>query len=453
MFFVLVSCLSLFIGFTGFVVLAQVSGINLNITLPNIVTQSLPFLKAQVSQPEKFNILLTGVGGSGHDGVDLTDTIILASINRRTQTVSMLSLPRDLFVEIPTSRGTARGKINEVYQRSLKNSTPEAAMKSLEEKVTEITGEPVDKYLNIDFAGFKKFVDVLGGVEIDVPEDLVDYEYPDNNWGYQTFRIKKGFQAISGETALKYVRSRHSTSDFDRSLRQQLVLKAIKDKLFSIDALTSPTKLANLYSAVTSHIKTDLSFDELIELALFAKNLDNTNILSFNLNDGCFQSVSFCQVGGFLYTPARDQFAGMSVLLPEGATPNNISEYTVIRKFANFIYNYPDLYTEAQEITLVNSTRLTGIANSLAMELKKYGFTIPEKNSISSTKDIYPTSTIYHVWSELDSTGVAPNSATIRALQLFLNIPIQAENALKYTELLGPKIEIILGADAKTVLP
>lgn len=356
-FFVLVSLVSLFIGFVGFIVLAQVSGIKLNLILPNIVTKNLPFLKMEASKPEKLNILLTGVGGAGHEGTELTDTIILASINRRTQTVSMLSLPRDLYVEIPTSRGKFYGKINEVYQRSLKSSTPELAMAALADKVTEITGEPVDKYLNIDFFGFKKFVDVLGGVEVDVPEDLVDYEYPDENWGYQTFRIKKGFQALSGDTALKYVRSRHSTSDFDRSIRQQLVLKAIKDKLFSIDALTSPTKLSHLYSAVTTHIKTNLQLDELVELALFAKDLKSSQMLSFNLNDGCFQSASFCKVGGFLYTPAREDFGGSSVLLPEGATSNKISEYSIIRKFANLIYNYPDLYTEKQEITLVNSTK------------------------------------------------------------------------------------------------
>lgn len=451
-FFVLVSLLSLFIGFAGFVALAQVSGIRLNIPLPNIVTETLPFLKSEESKPEKLNILLTGVGGAGHDGTELTDTIILASVNRRTKTVSMLSLPRDLYVEIPTNRGVARGKINEVYQRALKNSTPEEAMRSLADKVTEITGEPVDQYLNIDFSGFRKFVDVLGGIEVDVPEDLVDYEYPDNNWGYQTFRIKKGFQAISGETALKYVRSRHSTSDFDRSLRQQLVLKAIKDKLFSMDALTSPTKLGKLYGTVTDHIKTDLEFDELIELALFAKDLDNANILSFNLNDGCFQSVSFCQVGGFLYTPAREQFGGSSVLLPEGASAGKISEYSVVRKFANLIYNYPELYTEKEEVTIVNATKQPGLANGLAMELKKYGFNVPEKNSISSTKDPYLQSEIWHVWSEVDQVGLSPNSTTLRALQLFVDAPVKPENAIQYSKLVGPKIEIILGSDAKSVI-
>lgn len=87
------------------------------------------------------------------------------------------------------------------------------------------------------------------------------------------------------------------------------------------------------------------------------------------------------------------------------------------------------------------------------MELKKYGFNVPEKKSISSTKDTVSRSEIWHVWNEPSQIGVAPNSATIRALQLFLNIPVQPERALKYSGLVGPQIEIILGSDAKTVLP
>ncbi len=114
------------IGFLGFVALFAVSGIHFNFSIPQFVTHSLPFLKTN-SEPEKVNILLTGVGGAGHDGSDLTDTIILASINRRSNTVSMLSIPRDLYVEFDAA-GTRRGKVNETYQRALKNSTPEEAM-------------------------------------------------------------------------------------------------------------------------------------------------------------------------------------------------------------------------------------------------------------------------------------------------------------------------------------
>ena len=98
-------------------------------------------------------------------------------------------------------------------------------IKLLAEKVSEITGQSIDEYMVIDFSGFKSIVDALGGIEIDVPKDLVDREYPDNNWGYEVFSVRRGLQTFNGERALKYARSRHSTSDFDRSERQQLIIK------------------------------------------------------------------------------------------------------------------------------------------------------------------------------------------------------------------------------------
>ncbi len=98
-------------------------------------------------------------------------------------------------------------------------------IKLLAEKVSEITGQGIDGYIVIDFSGFKNIVDALGGIHIDVPKDLVDREYPDNNWGYEVFTVRAGPQDFDGATALKYARSRHSTSDFDRSERQQLLLK------------------------------------------------------------------------------------------------------------------------------------------------------------------------------------------------------------------------------------
>jgi hypothetical protein len=121
-----------------------------------------------------------------------------------------------------------------------------------------------------------------------------------------------------------------------------------------------------------------------------------------------------------------------------------VSEYSAIRKFANFIYNYPEIYVENEEITLVNATRTTGLANRLALDLKKYGFNIPEKKSISSTKDLIPRTEIWHVYNEIDTTGLAPTSPTILALQTLLQVPIQSQSMLKYSDLVGPNIEIVL---------
>jgi hypothetical protein len=262
-----------------------------------------------------------------------------------------------------------------------------------------------------------------------------------------TFRVKKGKQTFDGKTALMYARSRHSTSDFDRSIRQQLLVRALKDKLLSLGTLSNPAKLQALYSAVSSNVQTDLNFKELLALALFAKELPSENILSFNLNDSCFQSLSLCDRGGFLYTPARDLFGGASVLLPDGATPGKIGEYRNINRFANLVFNYPEMFLERVEINVVNSTRQSGIANSAALFLKRYGFNVPEKDSVSSTKDAYAKTTVLHPWDEAAKIGIPPDSPTLSALSLFVFSNAEAVSENKYSKTPGPKIEIILGPD------
>lgn len=262
--------------------------------------------------------------------------------------------------------------------------------------MAEITGEQIDHFMIVDFDGFRKFIDLLDGLEITVPEDLVDTEYPNENWGYETFSIQKGLQVLDGDTTLKYARSRHSTSDFDRSTRQQLVIKAIKDKLLQLDYIGNPSKLKALYSTVSKHIITDFSIKDLLSLALLAKDVENDHILSFNLNDSCFQSVSLCQRGGFLYSPQRALFGGAAVLLPESSTATDPSVYTEVQKFANLVFNYPEIFIENFTVHIVNSTKVSGLANRFALLYKKYGFNVPEEKSVWSTKDPFPKSEIFY---------------------------------------------------------
>ncbi len=257
---------------------------------------------------------------------------------------------------------------------------------------------------------------------------------------------------LDGATALKYARSRHSTSDFDRSRRQQLVIKAVKDKLFSLDILTSPTKIKSLYYAIVSHIRTDLSMGQLASLALFGKDIPTTNILAFNLNDSCFQGLAYCQRGGFLYTPLRELFGGASVLLPDGATPTHLDSYADTSKFSNIIFNYPEMFLENSEISVINSTKTPGIANTVALYLKKFGFNIPDKNSIGSTKDIYDKTQVFTTGDMENKTGIAPTSKTLEALSLFIFAPQQMVPANKYSKTLIPRIEVVLGKDYKMVV-
>lgn len=207
-----------------------------------------------------------------------------------------------------------------------------------------------------------------------------------------------------------------------------------------------------MYYAITTHIKTDLPFNELVSLGLFAKDLKSDHILAFNLNDMCFQSASLCNAGSFLYTPSRDLFGGASILLPDGATPSKINAYTDISLFSHLIFNLPQMFIDQDEITVVNSTKLPGIANKLALKLKRFGFNVPEKNSIVSTKDAYPKSTIFYVWDEQAKTGISPDSATLTALSMFVYTPAEAMPEAKYSKLAGPRVEIILGQDSNALL-
>ena len=199
-------------------------------------------------------------------------------------------------------------------------------------------------------------------------------------------------------------------------------------------------------------MRTNLTFSELLDLAVFGASLDRSNILSYNIHDGCYQGATYCTAGGFLYTPERELFGGSAVLLPDTASASNVSEYANIKRFVGLVANSPETYLERSEITLVNATRETGLATKLATKLRKYGFTISDRESIVNTKDPIMASRIDYVDILQNPTfGIPPSDPTLNLLQSFFNAPPTATGALNYTKLVGPKIEIILGPDAKSL--
>lgn len=398
---------------------------------------------------EKINILVTWVWWWDHEWTDLTDTIIVASINTKKKTVTMLSIPRDLYVEYPTWWAW---RINELYMKWKKSFSEKKAMTYLEEKIEQITWEKIDYFVNIDFAWFTKFVDLLDWIEVDVPNDLVDTEYPDNNWWYETFSIKKWKQILGWTTALKYARSRHSTNDFDRSMRQQLVIKAIKSKLLNLNYIGNPSKLQSLYYAISSNVKTDLWIKEILGFAWLMKEIPNSNMFSFNLNNSCDGWVDACETWGFLYLPNRDAFWWASVILPDWATASNISQYDNIQKFANIIFNMQEVFMEKYEINIVNTTKVSWLANKIAIIFRKYGFAIPEKDSIISTKDRLPKSQVNYIWDELSKSWVNPKSTTLEALGQFIFAEQKQISRPNYSKNPWTKIEVVLWDDYKLFL-
>lgn len=326
------------------------------------------------------NILLLGAGDKDHDGVDLTDSIMVVSLDPwKTRSAVMLSLPRDLFVLKSETMG--RGRINELYRNRKyqlrRQGMPEEeasmqSMKELGEEVGRHMGITVHRVVKVDFTAFTEVVDALGGVDIDVPEDIVDPEYPGPNYTYEPFEIRKGPRHLDGETALKYARSRHTTSDFGRSARQQQLLQALAEKARAEGIASSPGKISSLLKILADHVETTMTFGEILGAARLGESVDRANVISHTLNIETGIDSPFATPGGFLYTPPRDQFEGASVLLPY-SIPEFPVTWKQIQTFTRFLFQNRALLLQKPQIMILNAGAKSGAARVLGNELIRYG--------------------------------------------------------------------------------
>ncbi len=223
----------------------------------------------------RINILLLGLGGEGHKGKDLTDTIMLASINPQTYQTSLFSIPRDLYVNIPETR--VHTKINAVYAygRRNKNLGDSQAINGIKATVEEITAQKIHYFVALDFEGFQQIIEELGGIDLEVPKDIYDPRFPGPNYSYETFEIEKGYQHLDAETALKYARVRHTSGgDFGRAARQQQVIAAAKKKALSLGTLTNPARINRLVKTLGKHLKTDIQLSEIPAFLELGRNVN-----------------------------------------------------------------------------------------------------------------------------------------------------------------------------------
>ncbi len=367
---------------------------------------------------------------------------MLARIDEKSKKITLLSLPRDLYVAYKWWKTSWR--INALYGMNIWDTR---GINLLAEKVSEITGQPIDHYMIIDFTGFKYIVDALGGIDIDVPKDVVDREYPDNNWWWTTFIVRHWVQTFNGETALRYARSRHSTSDFDRSERQQLLIKSIKDKALSLDFLTSPTKIQDVLSAIRSHLNTDLTVSDIIKYGGLMKDLSNDDINVYGLWNNCV--ALNCSAGAYLYNPAREYFNWASVLIPENASANKLSYYVDTARFTEFIFNNPNIRNEKIPLVIVHTKSNYQQARNVAIALRKLGFQfendwlfVVSTGAVETSHiNVYRNDTIDLWWKD--------DGFVIKALKdVEEKIPYISTVHNEYVTTDGPKIEIVLGKDA-----
>jgi LCP family protein required for cell wall assembly len=220
---------------------------------------------------DRVTILLMGADtrpSERGEGRPRSDSIMLLMVDPANHEASVLSIPRDLYVDIP---GYGLNRVNTAYFFGGGPLAIEATQYNL--------GVRVNHYALIEFDVFTTLVNEIGGIDLDVPKTIYDPSYPSQDYGYDPFYIEAGPQHLDGETALKYVRTRHADSDFGRAQRQQDVLFAIRDKVLSLDMLPKLVEKAPaLYASLQQSIDTDLSLDQMMRLAVLMKDIPRENI-------------------------------------------------------------------------------------------------------------------------------------------------------------------------------
>lgn len=223
----------------------------------------------------RVNILLLGVDQRSCEdtgGAWRTDTMILVGLDPESKTASMVSFPRDLWVEIPT---VGPNRLNAAHFFGDAHDYPGGGPALIKHTIQDNFAVPVHYYIRINFDGFRRVIDALGGINITVQEPIWDDHYPTDDCRYQTVQFDVGEYHMNGNQALKYARSRHYSSDFDRARRQQQVLFAMYDQATSMRIIP---RLPELWSAKDEAIQTDLSLIEVMKLARLGMQIDRDNI-------------------------------------------------------------------------------------------------------------------------------------------------------------------------------
>ena len=307
----------------------------------------------------RVNILLLGTGGEGHEGPDLTDTIILASVDKDGNDTAIISLPRDLWSPY------FNAKINHAYAYGQEKNGE--GLELSQDTIRNLFDLPIHYTIRVDFDGFIKTVDLVEGLDITVDYSFIDPKYPipgkeDDLCGltienqdingvqvevvkdatgsatplyeitdmnnpficrYENLKFEKGPLLLDGKTALKFVRSRHGSngegSDFARSVRQQKVLLAFREKVFSSQTLTSPKTILELISTFDKSIDTNIPNEDVPLFVKLSQKADPAKIRMIVLDSDREESV--------LKPGDPNNYQGQFVLEPKTGSWTDLAEY------------------------------------------------------------------------------------------------------------------------------
>lgn len=397
---------------------------------------------------DRVNILVMGIGGAGHEGPLLADTMILFSLKPSTSEVAMVSIPRDLLVNFPQY---GFRKINNGIYFGEQLKYPGGGEVYLTQIVSQVLGIPIQYYARLDFAGFRQIIDNVGGLDIYIDNSFSDYEYPNYTYGYQTVTFKKGWEHMNGERALEFVRSRHGNngegSDFARSKRQEKVILALKQKMLSFSNIITPTNIISALDSLGSHSRTNLEVWEMIRLAKLVGNIKQNQVITKVLDDSA---------NGLLKSATTPD--GAYVLEPRAG------DFSEVRDLVSNIFNISHVAKENAKIEIQNGTSHAGLAKEVADSLTNQNFNVVAVSNAASLNyqktiiyDLsaghlpYTISSLKNIFKSAEVNSSIPlfltNSSDLNYENLTLtNIPSNNKNT-NQTAVEKPDIIIIVGLD------
>lgn len=359
------------------------------ITDYDAIPEPMPML--DTGEYDIMNILLLGSDTTNPANAGRTDVMVILSVNRSAGTVSMLSIPRDLYVHIPGHEVT---RINTAYGYGMHDGT--GGFELLAETIRYNLGLQIDHYARVDFADFRQIVDALGSIEISVDCAIQDWRLsePDldptveDNW--EMFTLPVGVHEMDGSLALWYARSRRTSSDFDRGRRHQALLRALWARIRSLNLVE---QLSDIYPQALEVVETDLELGDMLELAPLALALDPTRIASYTFRPNVETKAWRSPQGSDVLAPQRPAIRALERQMIEPPT-----EHQLVR--------------ENPTVEIVNASGSAGMSRVAADRIAWEGF-VPV---LAGAADVYQDRTMIY-----DFTGQTKGSS-LAALQAALRV-------------------------------
>ena len=374
----------------------------------------------------RINVMLLGIGGAGHQAGNLADSIIVASIDPFAKEAAMLSIPRDMYVDIP---GYYSSRVNAAHSIGEDDESASGGGIALTRKTLEETlGITIHYYIRVDFQGFEEAIDTIGGVTVDLEEAVYDPNF-DWEFGVNALNLPAGENTLDGQTALLLARARGASGiglgvergDFGRGDRQRAILLAAKDKVLSAGTYSNPLRISELIRTAGDHVRTDIQIGEMLRMYEIVNEIPSDKIVSFGLDNGPDNYLGSANIGG------------ASVLTPKSGN------YDEIKLFVRELFVDGFIKQEAPVLDVYNGSVVAGLAGETATELETFGYKIGAVDNADTQN--YPKTVIF------DLTG-GSKPFTKQLLENRFKVSMQPGNQLP-AEFIGSTSDfvIILGGD------